>query len=94
MANNITSPLREFLATFKKLGDGNKDTRVTVKQNNEFGQMAREFNSMIDKLDKTTVSLDYFKTIIDNIYGALFVTDSYGYIKSCNRAAVRTAWIC
>jgi len=88
-AKNITTPIREFLSTFDKLGKGEKKTRVNISSKNEFGKLANEFNSMFDKLDNTTVTLEYVRSIIDNIFGGLFVTDEEGYILSCNKIAMK-----
>ena len=85
----ITIPVRKFLNTFSRLSAGEKDARVDISRRDEFGKMAEEFNILFDKLNKTTVTLDYVRNVIDNIYGALFVTDIHGRISFCNMAAVK-----
>ena len=88
-ARGITGPIKEFLATFKKLGSGDRTVRVNYSSGHEFGKLADEFNSLFDKLDKTTVTLAYFRNIIDSIYGALFVTDKTGRIQSYNKTVTK-----
>ncbi|MEN8248005.1 MAG: PAS domain S-box protein [Bacteroidota bacterium] len=88
-AKNISTPIQELLSTFKKLGAGGKNIRATIKSNDEFEQLASEFNSMIDQLENTTVTLEYVRNIIDSIYGALFVTDNNGVIISCNKTVTK-----
>ena len=51
-------PLRQLMLGFKALERGDLMPRVAVKYNDEFGDIARGFNEMVDQLQKTTVSRD------------------------------------
>lgn len=87
LARDISRPIRKFLITIKELKLANSNARVDVRSEDEFGELAKAFNDMLDRLNETSVSLEYVKTIIDNIFGALFVTDSEGRIQSYNKVA-------
>jgi len=51
-------PLRQLTRGFKALERGDLMRRVAVKYNDEFADLARGFNDMVDRLQKTTVSRD------------------------------------
>lgn len=51
-------PLRQLKRGFKALERGDLTRRVAVKYNDEFADLARGFNDMVDQLQETTVSRD------------------------------------
>lgn len=85
---DITQPIKEFLSTFKKLSAGKLNARASVQSTDEFGELAKEFNKLFDHLNEQTVTIEYFRNIIDSIYGALFVIDKDGQIRQCNKTVV------
>ena len=66
-----------------KLGK-DRNLRVEVDSEDEFQILAASFNSMLDTLNKTSISEKHLSKILNNLYGALLVTDSKARIKSIN----------
>lgn len=56
---------------FKALESGDLMRRVAVKYNDEFGDVARGFNDMVDQLQKTTVSRDSLERSEESLRGAV-----------------------
>lgn len=56
----------------------------------ELHSLALTFNSMLERLEKTTTSRDYVDSILNSISEMLLVTGRNGEIRRCNRALVRT----
>ena len=53
LSRRILSPVRALTATAKKLGKGEFDQRVNIKDRGEIGELAQNFNSMADDLQQT-----------------------------------------
>ena len=80
----ITKPIYLLVNTTKKIANGSRNIRAGVNSNDEFMELADSFNVMLDKLNETTVSEEYLNKIINNLYGALLVTDDHANILSIN----------
>lgn len=51
IANRSTMPLIEALEAIKQIGQGNLDTHIAVKGNNEFAQLGSDINSMAKRMN-------------------------------------------
>lgn len=80
----LTRPIEQLLDGIKKIGEGNRNLRVQVDSKDEFQVLAASFNSMIDTLNKTSISEKHLSKILNNLYGALIVTDAKARIRSIN----------
>jgi len=80
----LTRPIEQLLLASKKIEDGNRDIRVEVDSQDEFKLLADSFNSMLDALIKTSISETYLNNILNNLYGALMVTDAEARVQSIN----------
>ncbi|MBW6492741.1 MAG: PAS domain S-box protein [Lentimicrobium sp.] len=85
-AKNFTRPIRDLVTATNRIGAGDRDFRVSLDSQQEFKLLAESFNTMLDIIDKTTVSEVYLKSIINNLFGALLVTDQQCNIRSINNA--------
>jgi len=85
----LTRPIEQLLLATKKIEDGNRELRVEVDSKDEFKLLADSFNSMLDALNKTTLSEKYLNNILNNLYGALLVTNSEAKIRSVNSTTSR-----
>lgn len=52
----VMRPLAHMVATVKSVGEGNLNVRLYAKQNDEFGQLGRAFDHMMDEIQAMTVS--------------------------------------
>ena len=86
---DLTRPIEQLLATTKKIGEGDRNLRAHVDSKDEFRQLANSFNSMLDALNKTSISEKYLSNILNNMYGALLVTDAEARIRSINTTTSR-----
>jgi PAS domain S-box-containing protein len=89
LVRNLTKPINQLVTATKLIGKGNRKLRVKVNSKDEFELLADSFNTMLDSLDKTTVSEKYLQSVIDSLFGALIVTDLNGNIKTINFAALK-----
>jgi PAS domain S-box-containing protein len=85
----LTRPIEQLLDGLRKIGEGDRNTRLQVDSGDEFMLLADSFNSMLDTLNKTSISEKNLSNILNNLYGALLVTDSTGRIKSINATTSR-----
>ncbi|MBA4408346.1 MAG: PAS domain-containing protein [Bacteroidota bacterium] len=85
---NLTKPIGALVETSRRISSGEKSLRVQVDSKDEFLVLADSFNEMLDTLDRTTVSEEYLKSIVDNLFGALVVVDKKCIIRSVNKSAL------
>jgi PAS domain S-box-containing protein len=84
----LTRPIEQLVNTTKKIENGNRDLRIEVDSQDEFKLLADSFNSMLDTLVRTSISEKYLNNILNNLYGALLVTDASSKIQSINSTTV------
>ena len=58
----ITSPLKVIEETLVKIRRGDHEARISTVSNNEYGQISRAFNNLVDEI---VVSEDRYRTIIE-----------------------------
>jgi PAS domain S-box-containing protein len=85
---SLTKPINELVNTTIKISQGDRSAKVNTNLAGEFQTLAGSFNQMIDTLEQTTVSKDYLKSILNNMFNALIVTDNQLKIRSVNQAAL------
>lgn len=85
----IRNPLVQLLATIKEVRKKGTEVAATVEipTTDEIGEIASEFNFMIEDLRQTTVSKEYADAVIHNMMGVLVVTDADSKMVTVNRAA-------
>jgi len=94
-SNQIIKPIRELEKKAKQIGEGDLDSRIEIKTKDEIGELAKEFNSMTEKLqeyDELNVQRlvsekKKSEAIVKSISSPLIVTDSEHKIVLLNPAA-------
>lgn len=61
-ANKIAEPLNKIEDTLEKIRRGDHEARIGTISNNEYGQLSRAFNNLVDEI---VISEDRYKTISD-----------------------------
>ena len=84
----ITGPLKQLAQTVQKVSEGNLSIKAEVNTNDEIEYLANSFNSMIGILEKTTMSREYFSSILNRMVDTLIITDAAGNIKIVNQATL------
>lgn len=84
----ITNPLVQLLIAIREVRSKGPDFAGTVEvpSGDEIGEIAAEFNLMMEELRQTTVSKEYADAVIDGMMDVLIVTDAESRILSANRA--------
>ena len=82
----ISSPIKRITDAMGRVADGDLDTVLTIKRNDEVGALAESFNKMTQDLRKTTISKDYVDNIIGSMNDTLIVVGPDAKIRSVNRA--------
>lgn len=62
VAKAVTAPLKRIEETLEKIRRGDHEARIGTVSNNEYGQMSRAFNNLVDEI---VVSEDRYRTISD-----------------------------
>ena len=90
---SVVKPLEKVTDEMKLIGSGDLKRRVPVKNNDEIGIVAENFNIMLENLDKITASkseldkaLDLikndskrFRTVLDGIDDVIYISDTDTY---------------
>ncbi|NMH28780.1 sensor histidine kinase [Flavobacterium silvaticum] len=97
LPENIANPIRELTDSIREIAKGNYTRRVHFKNRNEFGDLARSFNTMAEKLqeynnsnlNKLLVEKKRIETLLDNMHDPVIGLDKNGIILSANDQALR-----
>jgi len=89
LAKNITTPIKRLVKATEIVGKGNLDYTIDIYTSDEIGILTHAFNKMVRDLKKTTISLNYFDTIINTMADSLIVTDAHGKIELINQSALK-----
>jgi len=88
-ARTLTSPLRELTHAAQRVADGDFDTKIFIKNRDEFGQLAQSFNHMVAKIksliDELSERKESLNTLIASIQEGLAVLNKKGEIILSNR---------
>ncbi len=85
LATFIASPIKQITRAIGNVANGNLDTRLMIKRNDEIGTLADSFNKMTEDLRRTTISKDYVDSIIGSMNDTLLVIAPDLKIQSVNR---------
>jgi len=88
IANKITMPISELSAITKKITAGSTDHTIDIKSNNEIGELAENFRTMIKRQQETEKILqkseERFRGIVDSMADWVWEIDSNGCYTFCS----------
>ena len=85
-----TKPIRQFAEDMEGVsGVSTLNRRAKPSGFAELHSLAHSFNTMLERLERTTTSRDYVDSILNSIGEMLLVTDREGRVRRCNRAFVQ-----
>ncbi|OFX62064.1 MAG: hypothetical protein A2046_15480 [Bacteroidetes bacterium GWA2_30_7] len=82
----ILKEIKILITVTEKYIKGEHSVKIDSKFDDELGVLADSFNKMIETIDITTISRDYFDNIFQSIFDIVIVTDKNLIIKSLNNA--------
>jgi PAS domain S-box-containing protein len=97
LPNNIANPIKELTASIKEIANRNYSERVHFLNHNEFGDLARSFNTMAQKLEEysnsslhtLTFEKKRLETLINNMHDPIIGLDNEGVVLFVNDAALK-----
>ena len=82
----IFTEIKILLIGTEKYIEGEHTIRIETKYDDELNVLAKSFNKMIETINTTTISRDYFDNIFQSIFDFIIVTDKNFNILSINAA--------
>lgn len=97
LPNNIANPIKELTESIKQIAKRNYSERVHFQNHNEYGDLAKSFNSMAEKLEeysnsslhKLTFEKKRLETLINNMHDPIIGLDNQGIILFVNDEALK-----
>ena len=97
LPNNIANPIKELTASIKEIANKNYKERVNFMNHNEYGDLAKSFNSMAEKLEeysssslhKLTFEKKRLETLINNMHDPIIGLDNNGLLLFVNNEALK-----
>ena len=90
-ANTITKPISALTKKANMMAKGHLEQKVTVKSNDEIGQLTRSFNTMAKELRKTVAEIDdqrnRLEIVLMNMTDGVMAFDERGQLIHVNTAA-------
>ncbi|MCB2183605.1 MAG: diguanylate cyclase [Desulfobulbaceae bacterium] len=84
LAEGITTPLANLTQAARLISQGKLKEIGNIQSKDEIGKLVSSFNTMSKNLKQTTVSRDYFNTIISSMLESLIVINNRGIIETVN----------
>ncbi|KUJ55591.1 HAMP domain-containing sensor histidine kinase [Chryseobacterium aquaticum] len=97
LPSNIANPIRELTFSIHQIAQQNYKERVQFEGNSEFGELAKSFNTMAEKLqeysesriDKILKGKKRIETLIDNMHDAVIGIDENRKVLFVNDEALK-----
>jgi len=97
LPSNIANPIRELTESIRQIANKNYSERVNFMNHNEFGDLAKSFNTMALKLQeyhnsnlyKLSFEKKRLETLINNMHDPILGLDSEGIILFANDEALK-----
>lgn len=97
LPNNIANPIRELTMSIKEIANKNYSERVHFTSHSEFGDLAKSFNTMAQKLEEYHDSNVYkllfekkrLETLINNMNDPIIGLDNDGVVLFANDEALK-----
>ena len=97
LPNNIANPIKELTASISQIANKNYSERVNFMNHNEYGDLAKSFNTMAQKLQEYNNSNLYklsfekkrLETLINNMHDPIIGLDAMGTILFVNDEALK-----
>ena len=97
LPNNIANPIKELTLSIKEIANKNYSERVHFTNHNEYGDLAKSFNTMAQKLEEYNDSNLYklffekkrLETLINNMHDPIIGLDNQGIILFANDEALK-----
>ena len=86
LRSSVLKPIVRLQAAISRAGQGDRDTKLVVKQHDELGEVAAEFNRMQQQLIAGEARI---RAVMDNVVDAVITIDEKGVIESANKAVSR-----
>ena len=96
LPGNIANPIRELTESIRQIANKNYAQRVHFNKQNEFGDLAKSFNTMAEKLEeyhnsnlsKLLIEKKRIETLINNMHDPVIGLDENKRILFVNEAAI------
>jgi PAS domain S-box-containing protein len=97
LPNNIANPIKELTQSIKEIANKNYSERVHFTNHNEYGDLAKSFNTMAQKLQEYNNSNLYklffekkrLETLINNMHDPIIGLDNEGLVLFANDEALK-----
>ncbi|MFA9194922.1 ATP-binding protein [Flavobacterium sp. FBOR7N2.3] len=97
LPNNIANPIKELTLSIKEIANKNYSERVHFTNHNEFGDLAKSFNTMAQKLEEYNNSNLYkiffekkrLETLINNMHDPIIGLDNEAMVLFVNDEALK-----
>ncbi len=97
LPNNIANPIKELTASIKEIANKNYSERVHFMNHNEYGDLAKSFNIMAQKLEeysnsnlhKLSFEKKRLETLINNMHDPIIGLDNNGNVLFANDEALK-----
>lgn len=101
LTNKIVKPIYDLIGKIKKISEGDYSQQLDIAGNDEIGELAREFNTMTQKLKsyellnirKLMKEKQKAEAIVESISDGIIVTDEDNKLLLVNRAAEKALGI-
>jgi len=88
ISRGIAVPINQLIDATRRVSVGDFDTRADVQSHKELFTLSQAFNTMTENLNRTSISRNYFQTIIDTMNDLLVIISPDRSIAFVNQATL------
>jgi len=88
ISRGITTPINQLIDASRAVSVGDFDTRADIQSHKELFTLSQAFNAMTENLNRTSISRNYFQTIIDTMNDLLIIISPDRSITFVNQATL------
>jgi two-component system response regulator HydG len=88
ISRGITTPINQLIDASRRVSVGDFDTRADIQSHKELFTLSQAFNAMTENLNRTSISRNYFQTIIDTMNDLLIIISPDRSITFVNQATL------
>lgn len=86
LVSSAIRPLQMLTGVAEAIAGGHRKEKIEIKSDDEVGVLVDAFNSMVEALETTTVSRDFYDMLLRSMHDLLIVSGPNGEVVSVNQA--------
>ncbi|MDX1301365.1 EAL domain-containing protein [Photobacterium sp.] len=86
LSRRLSAPIVNLTKQLLRVGRGDYEAKIDVNRNDEIGDLATAYRTMVDDLKRTIITRDQLDQVLQSMQDAVMVTNASGKVRMVNPA--------